>query len=149
MGTYFVLILTIFYGKLEKYNNMVEEKQQSIEEVEMEKAGLHYGHNKTRNHPQAAYFTIKSNAELSFINLDEKVKDLEAALNYIKEIIKKFQLRHVTIINSINNRFPNQYNLIPELMSSKRNLVLLPQSDKRFNNLSCKKSSLFCVETIT
>ncbi len=89
MGTYFVLILTIFYGKLEKYNNMVEEKQQSIEEVEMEKAGLHYGHNKTRNHPQAAYFTIKSNAELSFINLDETVKALEAALNFIKEIIKK------------------------------------------------------------
>ena len=68
---------------------MAEEKQQSIKEVEMEKAGLHYGHKKTRNHPQAAYFTLKSNTELSFINLDETAKALEAALGFIKEIIKK------------------------------------------------------------
>ncbi|MCK4805641.1 MAG: 30S ribosomal protein S2 [Candidatus Pacebacteria bacterium] len=68
---------------------MTEEKQPSIQEVEMEKAGLHYGHKKTRNHPKAAYFTLKSSTELSFINLDETAKALEAALNFIKEIIEK------------------------------------------------------------
>jgi len=68
---------------------MVEEKQQSVEEVEMEKAGLHYGHKKTRNHPQAAYFTLKSNTEVSFIDLGETAKALEVALDFMKEIIKK------------------------------------------------------------
>jgi small subunit ribosomal protein S2 len=83
------LILVIFYGKLEKHNNMEEEKQQLIEGVEMEKAGLHYGHKKTRNHPQAGYFTVKSNTELSFIDLNETAKALEAALDFIKKTIKK------------------------------------------------------------
>lgn len=68
---------------------MIEEKQESIEEVDMEKAGLHYGHNKTHNNPKAGYFTLKSNTELSFIDLDETLKALEVALNFIKEIIKK------------------------------------------------------------
>jgi len=68
---------------------MTEEKQESINEVGMEEAGLHYGHNKTHNNPKAGYFTLKSNTELSFINLDETVKALEVALNFIKKIIKK------------------------------------------------------------
>jgi len=68
---------------------MEEEKQQSIGEVEMEKAGLHYGHNKTHNHPQAGYFTLKSNTELSFIDLNETAKALTVALDFIKEIIEK------------------------------------------------------------
>jgi len=68
---------------------MVEEKQESINQVEMEEAGLHYGHNKTHNNPKAGYFTLKSNTELSFINLDETVKALDVALNFIKKIIKK------------------------------------------------------------
>jgi small subunit ribosomal protein S2 len=68
---------------------MIEEKQESIEEVDMEKAGLNYGHHKTHNNPKAGYFTLKSNTELSFIDLDETLKALEVALNFIKEIIKK------------------------------------------------------------
>lgn len=68
---------------------MLEEKEQSIEEAEMEKAGLHYGHNKTHNNPRAGYFTLKSNTELSFIDLNEIAKALVVALDFIKEIIKK------------------------------------------------------------
>lgn len=68
---------------------MAEKKERSIKHVEMEKAGLHYGHKKSRNHPQAAYFTLKSNTELSFIDLDETVKALEVALDFIKKIIKE------------------------------------------------------------
>ena len=68
---------------------MKEEKQQTINEAEMKEAGLHYGHSKTRNHPQAGYFTVKSYTELSFIDLEETAKALEVALDYIKEIVKK------------------------------------------------------------
>jgi len=68
---------------------MKEEKQLTINEEEMKKAGVHYGHNKTHNHPKAGYFTVKSYTELSFIDLEETAKALEATLNYIKEIVKK------------------------------------------------------------
>lgn len=60
---------------------MSEEKQALI--AEMETHGLHYGHNRTNNHPRAGYFTLKSNAELSLINLEETVKGMEAALDFL------------------------------------------------------------------
>lgn len=59
----------------------------SIEE--MEKAGLQYGHKRTRNHPKANYFIIKSNATtVSLVNLEETKKALEKALEFIKETVK-------------------------------------------------------------
>lgn len=59
----------------------------SIEE--MEKAGLQYGHKRTRNHPKAEYFSIKSNTtSVSLINLEETRIALEKALNFIKESVK-------------------------------------------------------------
>lgn len=76
-----------------------DKKQQLIEKEEsggnqendllaMKKAGLQFGHKKTYNHPQAGYFTVKSSTELSLIDLNETVKGLESALNFIKETIK-------------------------------------------------------------
>jgi len=47
------------------------------------------GHSRTRNHPQAGYFTVKSYTELSFIDLEETTKALEIALDFIKGIVKK------------------------------------------------------------
>ncbi|MGB9680723.1 MAG: 30S ribosomal protein S2 [Minisyncoccia bacterium] len=59
----------------------------SIEE--MEKAGLQYGHKRTRNHPKANYFIIKSNAtSVSLVNLEETRRALEKALDFIKETVK-------------------------------------------------------------
>ncbi|MDD2677965.1 MAG: 30S ribosomal protein S2 [Candidatus Pacebacteria bacterium] len=56
---------------------------------EMKKAGLHYGHKKTFNNPKAANFTLKSFSELNFIDLNETKKRLEAAIDFVKEIIRK------------------------------------------------------------
>lgn len=67
---------------------MEEKKQHLVEEDEMKKAGLHYGHKRTYNHPRAGYFTVKSYTDLSFINLDETAKGIELALNFIEEIVK-------------------------------------------------------------
>lgn len=79
---------------------MVEDKKEQLRDKEesensqgdnlseMKKAGLQYGHKKSYNHPQASYFTIKSSTELSLIDLNETIKGMEAALNFIKEIIK-------------------------------------------------------------
>lgn len=59
----------------------------SIEE--MEKAGLQYGHKRTRNHPKAEYFIIRSKTtNVSLINLEETKKALEKALEFIKECVK-------------------------------------------------------------
>jgi len=68
---------------------MEEEKKQTIDETKMKEAGVHYGHSRTRNHPQAGYFTVKSYTELSFIDLEETSKALDTALDFIKEIVKK------------------------------------------------------------
>lgn len=76
-----------------------DKKQQLIEQEEindsqesdltaMKKAGLQFGHKKTYNHPKAGYFTIKSSTELSLIDLNETIKGLESALNFIKEVIE-------------------------------------------------------------
>lgn len=68
---------------------MEEKKEELTEENKMKKAGLHYGHKKTYNHPQAGYFTVKSYTELSFIDLEETIKALGLALDFIIEIVKK------------------------------------------------------------
>jgi len=76
-----------------------DKKQQLIEQEEindgqesdlmaMKKAGLQFGHKKTYNHPQAGYFTVKSSTELSLIDLNETIKGLESALNFIKEVVE-------------------------------------------------------------
>jgi len=65
-----------------------EINQKSSDLEEMKKAGLQYGHKKTYNNPRADYFTIKSSAEISLIDLNETNKGLTAALGFIKEIIK-------------------------------------------------------------
>lgn len=56
---------------------------------ELEKAGLQYGHTKTRNHPKAEYFIIKSNiTNVKLINLEETKKGLEKAIEVVKEMVK-------------------------------------------------------------
>jgi len=56
---------------------------------EMEKAGVQYGHKRTRNHPKASYFTvINNNMSVSLINLEETKKALEKAIEFIKESVK-------------------------------------------------------------
>lgn len=56
--------------------------------LEMEKAGLQYGHKRTFNHPQAGYFTLKSSGEIALIDLNETNKGLLAALDFMKEVVK-------------------------------------------------------------
>lgn len=57
--------------------------------LEMKKAGVMYGHLKSFCHPQADYFTIKTNqAQIAFINLEETIKALERASQFIQEIIQ-------------------------------------------------------------
>lgn len=56
---------------------------------EMMKAGLHYGHKRTYNHPKASYFTVKSFGELNGIDLNETIKGLNKALEFIKETVAK------------------------------------------------------------
>jgi len=68
---------------------MKEEKKQPIDETKMKEAGVQYGHSRTRNHPKAGYFTVKSYTELSFIDLGETAKALDTALDFIKETVKK------------------------------------------------------------
>ncbi len=50
---------------------------------EMEKAGLNFGHNVSRLHPKMKSYVagIKNNVYL--INLEETLKELERALNFI------------------------------------------------------------------
>lgn len=67
---------------------METENKIQLEENEMKKAGLHYGHKKTTHNPKAAYFTIKSYTNLSFINLTETLKALKSALDFIKETVE-------------------------------------------------------------
>jgi len=55
--------------------------------AEMRAAGVQYGHRRTRNNPQAAYFTVKGHEGVSFINLEETIKGLERALSFIQEIV--------------------------------------------------------------
>ncbi len=65
-----------------------EKNQKDNDLEEMKKAGLHYGHKRTYNHPRADYFTLKSSAEIALIDLNETKKGLQAAIDFIKEIIK-------------------------------------------------------------
>jgi small subunit ribosomal protein S2 len=53
------------------------------------KAGLHFGHKQTFNHPKASYFTIKSYEAIAGIDLKETLKALQSALDFIKEIVKQ------------------------------------------------------------
>jgi len=54
---------------------------------EMMKAGLHFGHKKTFNHPKASYFIVKSYEEIAGINLEETVKALNQALEFLKDTV--------------------------------------------------------------
>jgi len=56
---------------------------------EMMKAGLHFGHKKTFNHPKASYFIVKSYEEIAGINLEETVKALNQALEFLKDTVSK------------------------------------------------------------
>lgn len=56
---------------------------------EMMKAGLHFGHKKTFNHPKASYFIVKSYEEIAGINLEETVKALNQALEFLKDAVNK------------------------------------------------------------
>ncbi len=55
---------------------------------EMMKAGLHFGHKQTFNHPKANYFIVKSYDAISGIDLKETLKALNLALDFVKETIK-------------------------------------------------------------
>lgn len=56
---------------------------------EMMKAGLHFGHKQTFNHPKAGYFIVKSYEAIAGIDLKETLKALQSALDFIKEIVKQ------------------------------------------------------------
>ncbi|NMB92167.1 MAG: 30S ribosomal protein S2 [Parcubacteria group bacterium] len=56
---------------------------------EMMKAGLHFGHKQTFNHPKASYFIVKSYDVISGIDLKETLRALQTALDFIKEIVGK------------------------------------------------------------
>jgi len=64
---------------------LIEDKEKMLSE--MIKAGIQYGHSRTRNNPKAAYFTVKTFEGVSFIDLEETIKGLEKALAFIKDTI--------------------------------------------------------------
>ena len=64
---------------------ITEDKEKMLSD--MMKAGLQYGHSRTRNNPKAGYYTIKTFKGVSFIDLEETIKGLEKALAYIKDTI--------------------------------------------------------------
>jgi len=55
---------------------------------EMKEKGVHFGHKRSRLHPRALSFTLKSSGEVNFINLEETVKGLTKAIEFLKEIMK-------------------------------------------------------------
>ena len=62
-------------------------KNSEIEE--MKKAGVHYGHKRSRTHPKARYFTIEpNNSTITFIDLEKTVELLQQAIKFIQDIVK-------------------------------------------------------------
>lgn len=75
-------------------DDIIVETTQSDEQAgditrEMMKAGLHFGHKKTFNHPRASYFIVKSYEAIAGIDLKETLRALDRALDFIKEIVSK------------------------------------------------------------
>ena len=56
---------------------------------EMEKAGVQYGHRRTRNNPKASGFTIKGSGGIALIDLQKTVEGLEKALLFLSEQAKE------------------------------------------------------------
>ncbi|MGE4554809.1 MAG: 30S ribosomal protein S2 [Candidatus Paceibacterota bacterium] len=57
--------------------------------TEMKEKGVHFGHKRNRLHPKAISFALKSSGEIYFINLEETVKGLEKALEFLKKIVQE------------------------------------------------------------
>ena len=55
---------------------------------EMKKAGVQYGHRRTRNNPKANGFAIKGTDNIVLIDLQKTVTELEKALQFIYEQVK-------------------------------------------------------------
>lgn len=53
------------------------------------KAGVHFGHQKSKWHPQMAPFIFAEKNNVHVINLEETQKRLEVALNFVKEIVSR------------------------------------------------------------
>jgi small subunit ribosomal protein S2 len=63
----------------------------AIEELakEMFKAGVHWGHKKTNWHPKMEQYIFGIKNNIQIIDLEQTIKGLQAALEFIEDIIKK------------------------------------------------------------
>ncbi len=57
--------------------------------AEMLKAGVHFGHQKSRWHPKMAPYLFGVRSGVHIINLDKTVEELEKALDYVKDLTAK------------------------------------------------------------
>jgi len=57
--------------------------------MEMLKAGVHFGHQKSRWHPKMAPFLFGSRNNLHIIDLDKTLEELEKTTKYVKELAKE------------------------------------------------------------
>lgn len=55
--------------------------------LEMKKAGLHYGHSKSRTYPKARFFIASNQNNLEIINLEVTLNKLKEAEEFIKSVI--------------------------------------------------------------
>jgi len=55
--------------------------------VELMKAGVHFGHQKSKWHPKMDQYIFTSKNGIHVINLEETQKCLETALNFLKETV--------------------------------------------------------------
>ena len=70
--------------------------------LEMQKAGLQYGHKHSRTHPQAKFFILKTQNNSELINLEETAKRLDEAKAFISQImVEQNQILFVATTSTI------------------------------------------------
>ncbi len=83
--------MTEYFFKKNKL--MIEKnKENKIKEItmtEMLKAGVHFGHQKSKWHPKMATYIYITHNNIHIINLEQTQKKLKEALDFIKKIIEK------------------------------------------------------------